>query len=102
MRKLPRAFVAFLVSFVVIIVAASALQLTGHPKAAWDVSYPGSFLMMMACLGYVVFAHSRQRWPGLNWFQRLGYLITFSSPPAQAQPVVALTSSSGRDPKYWN
>jgi len=82
MRKLPRAFGRSW--------SRSSSSSCGQ-RAAIDrpsdkrleVSYPGSFLMMMACLGYVVFAHSRRAGrPQLVPAARLSHHLQFT--PAQA------------------
>jgi hypothetical protein len=62
--------------YVVVIIAATTVDLAGYPNAAWFVGTLGTVVVL---LGLTVYAaiDSRQRWPGLSLSQRLGRIFTF-------------------------
>lgn len=62
--------------YVVIIIAAATVDLTGYPNAAWFVGMLGTVVIL---LGLAIYAgiDSKQRWPGLTFSQRLGRIFTF-------------------------
>jgi hypothetical protein len=62
--------------YVVVIIAAIAVDLAGHPDAAFMVSLSGTMLVLF---GHIIYAaiDSKSRWPGLTLSQRLGRIFSF-------------------------
>ena len=60
-----------------IILATIILFDLGYKDAAWFVSYLGTpFILVLNCL-YIVFFHSRTRWPNDSWHARMIKVLTF-------------------------
>ncbi len=61
----------------VITILTTVLFFTGHVRLAQIFSNLASPLAMLCVLGYVVFHHSKKRWPALTTFQRFVRIVTF-------------------------
>jgi hypothetical protein len=65
------------VPLLLIIVIAIVLFAIGYRNAAWMVSTFGTVLVMFLNVLYVTLWHSRSRWLGLTWSQRLTKIASF-------------------------
>jgi ACR3 family arsenite efflux pump ArsB len=63
--------------FLVLIVAAVVLQLTGHHGGAAIAGSFGPFVWVNGVLIWVAVFDSRKRWPGEPFMQRLGSILSF-------------------------
>lgn len=67
----------FVAPIIVIISAALFLRSMGYKNLVWIIVYAGPLIVMFGNLAYIVFWHSRKRWPKNNWRKRLEKVITF-------------------------
>lgn len=65
------------VPLTVILALTCGLFFSGYGKAAWIVSYFGTFAVVMNAVAYAVFHDSRARWPKASWSERLRKILTF-------------------------
>lgn len=73
------AFVWFLmVPIAAILVATVAFFFAGYEDAASLVGNLGTLFVMMANVVYIVFFHSRKRWPNTTSEERFKRLFTFT------------------------
>lgn len=71
------AFWTLVVPLVAIIIAAIILNAIGSNNTAWFVSYIGTVMVMLGNLLYIAIWHSRTRWPGTTWRQRLTKVVWY-------------------------
>jgi len=64
------------VPYLIVIIAAATVDLSGYPNAAWIVGTLGTLVVVLGQTAYAAI-DSRQRWPGLSLSQRLGRIFTF-------------------------
>jgi len=62
----------------ILLIAACALFLVGHPDAAWIVGMPGTAAWSLVVLAYVVCFDSRTRWPRASGWARLRRVLTLA------------------------
>ena len=60
-----------------IIAAALGLEFAGLGYVAGDLSLGGTALVVLIMLLYTSIWHSRSRWPGTAWIQRLDNMLRF-------------------------
>jgi len=65
------------IPLLLVMVASLVLFGRGQGDTAGIVANLGTFLVMLGNVVYVVFVHSRRRWPGANWRERFVRLFTF-------------------------
>lgn len=64
-------------SLVAVIVVTTVLFFAGYRHEAHFIGAVAPLLVLFSGLIYVVFVHSRKRWPGLRWWQRAVRVLTF-------------------------
>jgi len=72
-----KAYWTVVVPLLLIIVVAIVLLAMGDKNASWMVSNLGTAVVMLLNILYIAFWHSRSRWPGLSWSQRLTKVVWF-------------------------
>jgi hypothetical protein len=75
--KFIRCTKTLVIPLAAITIAVIVLMATGHLLAAQAVSAFGTMLVLFLNVAYIVFWHSRRRWPGLDWKMRLERVISF-------------------------
>jgi len=64
------------VPFIVLLGVASWLFWPGQPLLARLVSNAGTMLVLFGNFIYIVFFHSKSRWPKLGWRERASKVVT--------------------------
>jgi uncharacterized membrane protein len=73
-------FARFIGALIIVMVVSVLMVPAVGFTAATIFSMGGTLSVLTFSLAQIIFIDSRKSWPGLTAAQRLGYLITFSSP----------------------
>jgi hypothetical protein len=65
------------VPLTLLIAACTVLFMMGRKDLAGDVSSLGTALVLFGNILYIVFLHSRKKWPDVPWYVRFYRLFTF-------------------------
>lgn len=66
------------VPLLLIIDVSIVLFLTGYSETAVALNSIGTAVVILGNIVYIIAFHSRKRWPGTTWSERLKRLFTFS------------------------
>lgn len=66
-----------IIPLALIILTTIILYMMGHKDIAQIVSAFGIVLVIFGNIFWILFFHSRKRWPKVNWWKRLMFVLTF-------------------------